>query len=65
MAKKQMSFAEKAAKHKLHKDWKTIKYWLTFPPKNLIGLILLEFVCNSSTSTLKTYALKIDHNSLV
>ncbi len=26
MAKKQMSFAEKAAKHKSHKDWKTIKY---------------------------------------
>ena len=26
MAKKQMSFAEKAAKHKLHKDWKTVKY---------------------------------------
>ncbi len=26
MAKKQMSFAEKAAKHKAHKDWKTIKY---------------------------------------
>ncbi len=26
MAKKQMSFAEKAAKHKSHKDWKTVKY---------------------------------------
>jgi hypothetical protein len=26
MAKKQMSFAEKAAKHKAHHDWKTIKY---------------------------------------
>ncbi|MEE8479143.1 MAG: hypothetical protein V3S42_03955, partial [Candidatus Neomarinimicrobiota bacterium] len=26
MAKKQISFAEKAAKHKQHKDWKTIKY---------------------------------------
>ena len=26
MAKKQMSFAEKAAKHKSHKDWKTVQY---------------------------------------
>ena len=26
MAKKQMSFAEKALKHKSHKDWKTVKY---------------------------------------
>ncbi len=26
MAKKQMSFAEKASKHKSHKDWKTVKY---------------------------------------
>ena len=26
MAKKQMSFAEKAAKHKSNKDWKTVKY---------------------------------------
>ena len=26
MAKKQMSFAEKAAKHKSSKDWKTVKY---------------------------------------
>jgi|GEM_PF-5339377 len=26
MAKKQMSFAEKSAKHKSHKDWKTVKY---------------------------------------
>lgn len=26
MAKKQMSFAEKAAKHKAQKDWKTVKY---------------------------------------
>ena len=26
MAKKQMSFAEKAAKHKGHKDYKTVKY---------------------------------------
>ena len=26
MAKKQMSFAEKASKHKSSKDWKTVKY---------------------------------------
>jgi len=26
MAKKQMSFAEKASKHKSNKDWKTVKY---------------------------------------
>lgn len=26
MAKKQMSFAEKAARHKTQKDWKTVKY---------------------------------------
>ena len=26
MAKKLMSFAEKAAKHKSHKEWKTVKY---------------------------------------
>ena len=26
MAKKQMSFAEKAARHKGHREWKTIKY---------------------------------------
>lgn len=26
MAKKQMSFAEKAARHKAQKDWKTVKY---------------------------------------